>query len=174
LGYDFDAGRQDEAEHPFTVDIDIPGDIRITTHYYESDFTKALSNTVHECGHALYSQGIDKKLKSSGVAGWISLGIQESQARLWENVIGRSKSFWKYFLPKFRKIYPKTLKGLRLNDFLQVINEVKPSLIRVYADEVTYNLHIILRYEIEKGLIKKKIKVKRSVSSFLLKWFIRL
>lgn len=161
LGYDFEAGRQDEAEHPFTMDIVIPDDIRLTVHYYKSDFTRVISNAMHEGGHALYSQGIDKKrLNAKGLDDWISFGIHESQSRMWENIVGRSKNFWSYIIPRFRKIYPNFLKGVRMNDFLLLLNEVKPSLIRIYADEVTYNLHIILRYEIEKGLIKKKIKVK--------------
>jgi len=159
IGYDFEAGRKDEAEHPFTVGV-APQDIRITTHYYEEDFTRALASTIHECGHALYEQGVDKKLLLTGLDEGISLGMHESQSRMWENVIGRSKNFWKYFIPRFKEIHPKFLKGVRINDFLLVLNEVKPSLIRIFADEVTYNLHIILRYEIEKGLIKKKIKVK--------------
>lgn len=159
LGYDSDAGRQDEAEHPFTSDI-APQDIRITTHYYEEDFTKALFPTIHECGHALYEQGIDKKLYLTGLDHGVSHGMHESQSRLWADIVGRSRGLWKYLIPRLRKSYPRLLKVVRLNDFLMTINDVKPSLIRIYADEVTYNLHIIIRYEIEKDLIKGKIKVK--------------
>jgi carboxypeptidase Taq len=157
LGYDFGAGRRDEVEHPFTTWISA-NDVRITTHYYKEDFTKALSSSIHEGGHALYEQGRDKKILLTGLDEGISFGIHESQSRTWENFVGRSKYFWKYFLPKLKKLYPK-FKSIQEKDLLLEINEVKPSLIRIYADEVTYNLHIIIRFEIEKDLIKGKIKV---------------
>jgi len=158
LGYELDAGRLDEAVHPFTIGMG-SGDVRITTHYYEADFTKALYSTIHECGHALYEQGFDKVLELSGLDEAVSLGIHESQSRTWENIIGRSPEFIKFLLLQLRKMNTSALKGNNPENVVQAINKVKPSLIRIYADEITYNLHIILRYEIEKDLIKGKVKV---------------
>lgn len=157
LGYSKDKGRLDEAEHPFTCSIG-PDDVRITTHYFKEDFTRALFSTMHEIGHGLYEQGFSDDLKLSGLDDGISFGIHESQSRTWENIVGRGESFWNYFYKKLQK-YNSRFKKISREDFLFRINTVKPNLIRIYADELTYNLHIILRFEIEKALMSQKINV---------------
>lgn len=158
MGYDFDAGRQDESEHPFTIGIN-PGDVRITTHYYPNDMSSALMSSMHEGGHALYEQNISEEMNGTPLATGTSTGIHESQSRFWENIIGRSYSFWKCYYNDLQKVFPEQLKDMSLDEFYRAINKVEPSLIRVEADEVTYNLHIMIRYEIEKALINQKIKV---------------
>jgi carboxypeptidase Taq len=156
--FDLDKGRLDEAEHPFTVGIS-PDDVRITTHYFSEDFIKAISSTVHECGHGLYEQGINTDLIGTGLDEGISLGIHESQSRFWENIVCRSESFWKFYLSKLKKKYPNEFSEISIAEIVYALNEVRPSSIRIYADEVTYNLHIILRFDIEKDLIKGDVSV---------------
>lgn len=158
MGYDFEAGRLDESEHPFTIGIN-PGDVRITTHYYPNDFASALMSSMHEGGHALYEQNISAELCGMPLCTGASNGIHESQSRFWENIIGRSKGFWKQYYKDLQKVFPEQLKDVTLDDFHRAINKVEPSFIRVEADEVTYNLHIMIRYEIEKALINEEIKV---------------
>jgi carboxypeptidase Taq len=158
MGYDFKAGRLDESEHPFTTGIN-SGDVRITTHYYTNDMSSALMSSLHEGGHALYEQNISKELKGTPLATGTSMGIHESQSRFWENIIGRSYSFWSCYYSELQKTFPEQLKDMPLEEFYRAINKVEPSLIRVEADEVTYNLHIMIRYEIEKALINREIKV---------------
>lgn len=158
MGYDFEAGRLDESEHPFTTGIN-SGDVRITTHYYPNDMSSALMSSLHEGGHALYEQNISKELKGTPLATGTSMGIHESQSRFWENIIGRSYSFWSCYYGELQKAFPEQLKDMPLEEFYRAINKVEPSLIRVEADEVTYNLHIMIRYEIEKALINREIKV---------------
>ncbi len=162
MGYNFAAGRQDKSPHPFTITFGI-NDVRITT--WESDtLGPGLFATIHETGHALYEQGVDLILErlysgeSGGLAGGTGLAMHESQSRLWENMIGRSPEFWKTYYPKLQKTFPQ-LKSLPKDDFVKAINVVRPSLIRVEADEVTYGLHIMARFEIEKDLVVGKIKV---------------
>ncbi len=159
LGFDFSSGRVDEAEHPFTTWI-ATHDIRFTTHYYEENFVQALMSSIHECGHSLYEQNRDERLAFTSLDEGVSLGIHESQSRTWENQIGRSKAFCKYFIKKARKLYKKGFSKLSADDLFLLLNEVKPGMIRIRADEVTYNLHIVLRFEIEKELIRGKIKPK--------------
>ena len=157
FGFDFERGRIDLSAHPFCTSFDT-GDVRLTVRIFENDLRPALFGLMHEAGHGLYEQGIDPKLMRTPVGESTSLGIHESQSRLWENQVGRSRAYWKSRLPALRRAFPEALKGARLDDFYFAINEVRPSLIRVEADEVTYNLHIVLRYEIEKGLFSEKIR----------------
>ena len=157
MGYDFEAGRLDESVHPFTINFDNK-DVRITTHYYENDFKSALFSCIHEGGHALYEQDIPDDLKGTMLGTGVSMGIHESQSRFYENIIGRSKAFWKYFYDEAKKRFPQ-FKEVSLEDFYRGINKVEPSLIRTEADELTYSLHVIIRYEIEKALINGDIEV---------------
>lgn len=158
MGYDFEAGRLDESEHPFTIGIN-PGDVRITTHYYPEDFASALMSAMHEGGHALYEQNISSELYGTPLCTGASMGIHESQSRFWENIIGRSKGFWEQYYGELQKVFPEQLGGVSLDSFYKAINKVEPSLIRVEADEVTYNLHVMIRYEIEKALINGEMQV---------------
>jgi carboxypeptidase Taq len=158
MGYGFDAGRLDESEHPFTIGM-TPGDIRITTHYYPNNFSSALFSSIHEGGHALYEQNISSDLDGTPLSTGTSMGIHESQSRFWENIIGRSYNFWSCYYEDLKKVFPIEFEGVSLEAFYRAINKVEPSLIRVEADEVTYNLHIMIRYEIEKALINKEIIV---------------
>jgi len=158
MGYDFEAGRLDESEHPFTIGIN-PGDVRITTHYYPEDLASALMSSMHEGGHALYEQNISSELYGTPLCTGASMGIHESQSRFWENIIGRSKGFWEHYYGELQKIFPEQLSEVSLDSFYKAINRVQPSLIRVEADEVTYNLHVMIRYEIEKALINGEIEV---------------
>lgn len=157
IGYDFDAGRLDESVHPFTIELN-RGDVRITTHYNENNFAESLYGCIHEGGHAIYEQNISDQLKGTLLGTGVSMGIHESQSRFYENIIGRSKSFLKYFYPEIIKSYPK-FKEVKFKNFYKAINVVKPSLIRTEADELTYSLHIIIRYEIEKMLFNDEITV---------------
>lgn len=157
MGYDFEAGRMDETMHPFTIEFNNK-DVRITTHYFEKDFTSALFSCIHEGGHGIYEQNISDDLTGTTLAGGVSMGIHESQSRFYENILGRSREFWKYFYPEVVKAYPQFEK-VDFEDFYKAINVVKPSLIRTDADELTYSLHIIIRYEIEKALINDEIRV---------------
>jgi carboxypeptidase Taq len=152
------AGKLDITEHPFTIGM-TPGDVRITTHYYTNDFSSALFSSIHEGGHALYEQNISSELDDTLLSTGTSMGIHESQSRFWENIIGRSYNFWSYFYEDINKMFPEQFKGVSVEDFYKGINKVQPSLVRVDADEVTYNLHIMIRYEIEKALINNEIKV---------------
>lgn len=158
LLFDLDRGTTAESSHPFTTTLG-PDDIRITTKYQENSITSALFSTIHETGHALYEQGSSsKRLYNSILSGGTSMGIHESQSRLYENIIGRSPEFWHYYYPKLQKLFP-TFKTINERDFLRAVNNVNPSLIRVEADEVTYNLHIMLRYEMEKAIINEEVGV---------------
>jgi carboxypeptidase Taq len=159
MGYDFSQGRQDLSPHPFTTSFH-PTDVRITTRVFEQDLPSALFGSIHEGGHALYEQGLDPKTYGTPLGEALSLGIHESQSRLWENCVGRSKSFWKYFYPILQKTFPEQLGDVDLQTFYAAINRVKPSLIRVEADELTYNFHVMLRFEIEKELMEGNLRVK--------------
>lgn len=151
-------GRIDETEHPFTMGY--YDDVRITTHYYETAFTSSVFSVLHEAGHALYNQGQSPKWIFQPVGSSCSSGIHESQSRFVENIVGRSPEFWTYFLPKLKRLTGKTLKDADLETFVHAINQVKPSKIRVEADEITYGLHIIIRFNIERDLYADKITVK--------------
>jgi carboxypeptidase Taq len=157
LGYDFSAGRLDTTAHPFTVGIG-PGDVRITTRYDEAFFGKGFFGAVHEAGHALYDTGLPKEHWGTPLGDSVSLGIHESQSRLWENMVCRSRSFWEHFYGEAQRHFP-ALDNVPMKAFHQAINEVRPSLIRTEADEVTYNLHILLRFEIERDLLLGAIDV---------------
>ncbi len=161
IGYDVESpkagGRIDETEHPFTSGY--YDDIRITTHYYENNMSSSMFSILHEIGHALYGQNLKREWMFQPVGSSCSHGFSESQSRFIENIVGRSHSFWKHFYPRLRKLTGNTFADISLNDFVWAINEVKPSKIRVEADEVTYCLHVIVRFEIERELIGGKIEV---------------
>jgi len=150
-------GRIDETEHPFTTGY--YDDVRITTHYYETDFPSAFYSTLHEGGHAIYEQNLNPIWKFQLVGAACSSGFHESQSRFVENIVGRSKEFWTHFLPKLNKLTGRTFSDITVNQFVKAVNRVKPSKIRIYADEVTYSLHIIIRFEIERDLFADKINV---------------
>jgi carboxypeptidase Taq len=158
MALDFDAGRLDVSVHPFTSGT--MNDVRLTTRYKDNFLPTSLFGVLHEGGHALYEQGLDENHYRDPAGQSCSLGIHESQSRFWENIIGRSRAFWKKYYPYIIRETGGAFSGLSVNDFYKAINIVRPSFIRVEADEVTYNLHIILRYEIEKGLMKDQIQVK--------------
>ncbi|MBX7256902.1 MAG: carboxypeptidase M32 [Candidatus Hydrogenedentes bacterium] len=158
IGYDFDAGRQDKSVHPFTTQFDVT-DVRITTRLSENDLFSALMGSIHEGGHALYTQGHDPADRRTPLLDGASLGLHESQSRMWENMIGRSLPFWRHYLPVFQSYFPGQLENVTAEQVYAAINQVCPSLIRVEADECTYNLHIILRFEIEVGLIEGALDV---------------
>jgi carboxypeptidase Taq len=153
MGFDFEQGRMDLSAHPFTTMFH-PSDVRVTTRVEAKDPTGAIFSCIHEGGHALYDQGLSKEHFGTPLGDSISLGIHESQSRLWENCVGRSLPFWKHFFPTLKKAFPKPLRGVTVQQFYRAINVVRPSFIRVDADELTYNLHIMLRYELERGLIE--------------------
>ncbi|MEZ5065639.1 MAG: carboxypeptidase M32 [bacterium] len=159
MGFDRNAGRIDLSTHPFCSGFG-PGDVRLTTRVNERDVRPNLFGVIHEAGHGLYEQGLDEKLMGTPLGTAISLGVHESQSRLWENIVGRSRAFWEHFFPIAKRQFPEALKNVKLADFHFAVNEVTPSFIRVEADEVTYNLHIVLRYEIEKGLFDGSIAPK--------------
>lgn len=158
LNYDFAAGRLDETVHPFATGLN-PGDVRITTRYLKDDVVSALFGTIHECGHALYEQNISKDLAGTNLCTGTSMGIHESQSRFWENKIGRSHEFWSQYYGKLQEAFPGQFDNIDVDTFYKAINHTEPSLIRIEADELTYNLHIMIRYEIEKGLINGDIQV---------------
>lgn len=159
LGFDFKHGRQDCSTHPFTTSFSID-DVRLTTRIYKDQFKSALFSSIHEAGHGMYEQGIDQTFNRTILRGGVSLGVHESQSRLWENVVGRSMEFWTFWLPHLKKYFPNQLKGVGVESFYRAINKVSPSLIRVDTDEVTYNLHIFLRFEIENLMLERQVKVK--------------
>jgi carboxypeptidase Taq len=158
LGYDFEAGRLDVSEHPFATGIN-PGDVRITTKFKPNDVAFALFGTIHECGHALYEQNLGAELIGTSLCTGASMGIHESQSRFWEIYIGSSLPFWQKYYGDLQRLFPEQLEGITVEHFYQAINQAQPSLIRIEADELTYNLHIMIRYELEKGLIGGDIQV---------------
>ncbi len=155
MGYDFERGRLDLSAHPFTTSFH-PTDVRVTTRVHEHELQSCLFSCIHEGGHGLYDQGLDQRYFGTPLGDSVSLGIHESQSRLWENCVGRSKPFWRFFYPILQQTFPDQLHGMGIDQFYAAINCVKPSLIRVEADELTYNLHIMLRFEIEQGLVEGK------------------
>lgn len=159
FGYDFNRGRQDKAVHPFTIGFGT-GDIRITTRFDPEFLNTALFGTMHEAGHAMYEQGVDPKLDRTPLGTGTSLGIHESQSRMWENLVGRSKAFWSAYFPRLQEYFPSQLGETDLNAFYRMINKVERSLIRVEADEATYDLHIMLRFELEVSLMNGSLAVK--------------
>jgi carboxypeptidase Taq len=158
LGYDFTRGRQDKAVHPFCTSFG-RNDVRITTRYDRNWLPCSLMGSIHETGHALYEQGFAPKDDNTPLSGAASLGFHESQSRLWENIVGRSRPFWNIFYGDLQRHFAGVLDDVPLDTFYRAINKVEPSLIRVEADEVTYTLHIMLRFELEKALIDGKLAV---------------
>ncbi len=159
MGFDFNAGRLDITTHPFCSGMGT-GDTRITTRYNPHRLNDALFGIMHEAGHGLYEMGLEKKEHFGTPMGEsVSLGIHESQSRMWENQVGRSKSFWKYFFPQAQRIFRDSLGDVTLDDFYAAVNNVAPTFIRVEADEATYNLHILLRFELERAMLTGDLKV---------------
>ncbi len=159
LGYDFARGRLDKTHHPFCTRFS-SGDVRITTRVRENDLGDALFSTIHETGHALYEQGVDSALDGTPLGSGTSAGVHESQSRLWENMVARSLGFWKHFYPVLQDAFPDQFKPVTLETFYRAINKVARSLIRTDADEVTYNLHVMLRFQLELDLLEGKLRVK--------------
>jgi carboxypeptidase Taq len=156
-GFDFDRGRQDRSVHPFTTSFSI-NDVRLTTRVDRYFLAPALFGTLHECGHGLYEQGFSQTLERTPLADGASLGMHESQSRMWENLVGRSRPFWNFFFPKLKAFFPEQLADQTPDSFYRAANKVSPSLIRVEADEVTYGLHIMLRFEMENDLIEGHVR----------------
>jgi carboxypeptidase Taq len=156
IGFDFRAGRIDVTAHPFCTTLG-PRDCRITTRYHEDFFPAAFFGTLHESGHGIYEQGLPPENYGLPTGEAISLGVHESQSRMWENLVGRSLSFWKHFYPEAQKHFPQSLGSVSLDEFYFAINDVRPSLIRIEADEATYNLHILIRFELEQDLLDGKL-----------------
>ena len=159
LGYDLERGRQDISTHPFSTAFG-PGDVRITTRVNRDYFNECLFGSIHEAGHGMYFQGIGRNLDRTTLWNGASPGVHESQSRLWENLVGRSLPFWNYFFPSLRQAFPEPLKGIDAESFYRAVNKSHASFIRVEADEVTYNLHVLLRFELENDMLEGKLKVR--------------
>lgn len=157
IGFDYNAGRLDTTAHPFCGGAG-PGDVRLTTRYNESDFADGFFSILHEAGHGMYEQGLPCEHYGLPTGEAVSLGIHESQSRMWENQVGRSRAFWEHVLPRAKQAFPEALDDASLDGFYAAINEVQPSLIRVDADEVTYNLHILIRFELERAMIEDNLQ----------------
>lgn len=157
IGYDLGAGRIDVSAHPFTIGIG-PGDVRITTRYVETYLGAGLFGTLHEAGHAIYEQNLPARHWGTPRGQVPSLGVHESQSRLWENLVGRSEGFWRFAYPKARAAFPH-LSRVPLGSFVKAVNAVEPSLVRVEADEVTYNLHVMLRFDLELALLRGDLRI---------------
>ena len=158
FGYDWERGRQDRSVHPFCIGSG-PSDVRITTRFDEGWLAPALFGTMHEAGHALYTQGVNPDYARTPLNGGTSMGVHESQSRLWENLVGRSRPFWSHYYPRLQEVFPEALGGVDFETFYRAINVLEPSEIRVEADEVTYNLHILLRFELEVALMEGTLSV---------------
>jgi carboxypeptidase Taq len=158
IGFDFRRGRLDVTAHPFCASLG-PHDCRLTTRYDDNFFPTALFGILHEAGHGIYDQGLRPGDYGLPLGDAISLGIHESQSRMWENLVGRSRAFWSYFYPRAQQTFAQALDGVSLDDFYFAINDVRPSLIRVEADEATYNLHILIRFELEQALLSDELQV---------------
>ena len=158
IGFDYQRGRLDVTHHPFCTGLG-PNDCRITTRYDENFFNGSFFGTLHEAGHGIYEQGLRTEQYGFPPGDFCSLGIHESQSRMWENLVGRSHGFWKYFFPKAQQYFSESLGNVDLETFYAAINAVRPSLIRVEADEATYNLHIIIRFDLEQRLLDEEIRI---------------
>lgn len=158
MDYDMEAGRQDLSTHPFTINFNA-NDVRVTTRVNENDLAEVIWSTIHEGGHGLYEQGLLSDHYGLPSGEYVSLGIHESQSRVWENNIGRAKHWWRFLYPKLQEVFPKQLKEVSLDNFYCAINKVQPSLIRTSADELTYHVHVMIRYEIEKALMEGLVEV---------------
>jgi carboxypeptidase Taq len=157
IGFDYSAGRLDTTAHPFCGGAG-PGDVRLTTRYNVHDFADGFFSILHEAGHGMYEQGLTREHYGLPTGEAVSLGIHESQSRMWENQVGRSRAFWEHVLPRAKQAFPAALGNASLDGFYAAINEVQPSLIRVDADEVTYNLHILIRFELERAMIEDDLQ----------------
>lgn len=157
FGYDFARGRQDKTHHPFMTKFSL-GDVRITTRSSEANLQELLFSTLHEAGHALYEQGIEAGYEATPLAGGTSSGVHESQSRLWENLVGRSRAFWQHYYPELQGTFP-TLQSVSLDEWYRAINRVQRSLIRTDADEVTYNLHVMIRFDLELALLEGTLSI---------------
>jgi carboxypeptidase Taq len=157
VGFDFNCGRIDAATHPFFSTIG-PGDTRLTTRHHPTSFGDGVFVTLHEVGHGLYDQGLDPDHAGTPMGDAASLAVHESQGRLWENLVGRSRSFWRHFFPRARRTFRTALADVALDQFYFAVNAVEATFIRVQADEVTYNLHILIRFELERALITEELK----------------
>jgi carboxypeptidase Taq len=158
LGFDFERGRQDKTPHPFMTKYSL-GDVRITTRVDEQYLGEALFSTIHEAGHAMYEQGIPMAFEGTPLADGASSGLHESQSRLWENLVGRSRPFWTFFYPRLKAAFPSQLDAVSLDTFYRAINRVERSLIRTDADEVTYNLHVMIRFDLELALLEGNLSI---------------
>ena len=152
LGYDFERGHLGTVVHPFATSCS-RNDARITTRWYPDFINPSLFGTLHECGHAMYEQGTAAELARTPLARGTSSGIHESQSRMMENVVGRSRGFWQAHFPTLQSLFPKALGNSTAEDFYRAVNKTQPSFIRVEADELTYNFHIILRFELEQAML---------------------
>jgi carboxypeptidase Taq len=159
FGYDWSRGRQDRAVHPFCINFGSPDDVRITTRFDPGRLFVGLFATCHEAGHALYEQGIDPSYSRTPLAGGVSMGVHESQSRLWENLVARSMPFWMYIYPKLRAALPDALDDVDLEAIYRAVNAVRPTEIRTEADELTYDLHVLLRFELELDLFEDDLAV---------------
>ncbi|MCG8348136.1 MAG: carboxypeptidase M32 [Chloroflexales bacterium] len=159
FGYDFRRGRQDKSPHPYMINFSI-SDVRITTRVKERNLGEGLFSSLHEAGHALYEQGVRRDFEGLPLASGTSAGVHESQSRLWENQIGRSKGFWQHFYPKLQAVFPEQLGNVSVETFYRAINKVQRSLIRTDADEVTYNLHVMMRFDFELDLLEGRLAVR--------------
>jgi carboxypeptidase Taq len=159
FGCDFARGRQDLTAHPFMVKLSW-GDVRITTRFKDNDMREPLFTTMHEAGHALYEQGVSRKFDGTPLGEVNYHGVHESQSRLWENIVGRSLPFWTFFYPRLQERFPGRFDSVSLGEFYRAINKVEPSLIRTEADEVTYDLHVILRFDLELALLEGSLEVR--------------
>ncbi|MFV0342830.1 MAG: carboxypeptidase M32 [Anaerocolumna sp.] len=158
VGFDFKRGVLAESAHPFTINLH-NHDVRITTHIHENNLESSIFSVIHECGHGIYEMNIDDSITQTPVGGGSSMGVHESQSRFYENMLGRSEAFWTPIYPKLQDLFKDQLKDINLSHFLEGINKAKPSLIRTEADELTYSLHIIIRYEIEKMIFNDEVTV---------------
>ncbi|MHC4064999.1 MAG: carboxypeptidase M32 [Planctomycetota bacterium] len=157
MGFDFEAGRLDVSVHPFCTSM-ASSDVRLTTRYDEQYMPAAVFGVMHEAGHGLYEQGLDPEHAFTPAGQHVSLGIHESQSRMWENMVGRSRPFWERHFAWAQEVFAEALAGLTLDQFYGAVNTVAPSLIRVEADEVTYNLHIVVRFDLERDLLNRNIE----------------
>ena len=158
FGYDFNHGRLDKTHHPFTITFSID-DVPITTRYSDQNLSDALFSTLHEAGHGMYEQNINKDFEATPLATGTSSGVHESQSRLWENLVGRSRPFWNFFYPRLQQTFSEQLASVELDDFYRAINKVQPSINRVSADEVTYNLHVMIRFDLELALLDGSLDI---------------
>lgn len=158
FGYDLSRGRLDPTHHPFAIEFSID-DVRITTRGREDYLPEALFCTFHESGHGMYHQGLEPRFEGTPLADGASAGVHESQSRLWENIVGRSRGFWSYAFPKLKSVFPEQLSGVSEEAFYRAVNVVTPSAIRTQADEVSYNLHVIIRFELELELLEGRLAI---------------